>query len=155
MKDQVIEPTGKCAMFRKINEKVAWIAPLLARITIGFIFVESGWGKLHNLDKVAAFFTDLGIPYANLQAPFVASVEFGCGLLVLLGLFTRIASIPLIGTMVVAIITAKRADIAGLSDLFATSEYLYILLLLWLVVAGAGCASVDHFLCGRCCKKKG
>jgi putative oxidoreductase len=133
--------------FQSVTEKLDWVPPLLARVTIGFIFVQSGWGKLHNLDNVVAFFTELGIPAPQIQAPFVAGVEFVCGLLVLIGLFTRFASIPLIGTMVVAIITAKKADIHELSDLFAMSEYLYIILLAYLVHKGAGALSVDRFWC--------
>ena len=99
-------------------EKFNWFPGLLARLCIGVIFLQSGWGKLHHLDKVIAFFTSLGIPAANIQAPFVAGVELIGGGLVLLGLLTRVASVPLIGTMVVAILTAKRGDIHELSDLF-------------------------------------
>lgn len=134
---------------RAVREKLAWLPPLLARITIGFIFIQSGWGKLHNLDRVIGFFTELGIPAPQIQAPFVASVEFGCGLLVLLGAFTRLASIPLIGVMVVAIITAKKADVHELSDLFAMSEYLYIVMLSWLALAGAGAVSIDRLWCRK------
>src|SRR5947209_7325429 len=109
--------------------KLRVVAQLLSRITIGAVFIESGWGKLHNLDKVIGFFTELGIPAARIQAPFVAGVELVCGTAVLLGLFTRLASIPLIGTMVVAIITAKRAELTGVTDIFGFIEFLYIIIL--------------------------
>jgi putative oxidoreductase len=146
--------TGICGLLHSVYSKLSFLPPLLARIIIGFIFVQSGWGKFHHLDKVVEFFTQLGIPAPSIQAPFVAGVEFVCGFLVLVGLVTRFASIPLICTMIVAILTAKMEDIHGLGDLFATSEFLYIALLLWLAVAGAGCLSVDHFWCRRCCEKK-
>ena len=136
-------------LLRGLVSKLTWLPPLLARITLGYVFIESGWGKLHHLDKVVAFFTELGIPAANIQAPFVAGVEFVCGTAVLLGILTRLASIPLIGTMVVAIITAKRAELAGLSDLFGFIEYLYIVLLAWLVVDGPGAISIDRIWCGK------
>ena len=139
---------------RNIASKVSWLPPLLARITLGYIFIESGWGKFHHLDKVVEFFAELKIPAPQIQAPFVAGVELVCGAAVLLGFATRFLSIPLIGTMIVAILTAKLNDLTGVSDLFAASEYLYILLLLYLVVDGAGCLSVDHFMCGSCCKKE-
>ncbi len=144
-----MDNNGIASRFRNICSKLGWLPAVLARVTIGYIFIQSGWGKLHHLDKVVEFFTELGIPAANIQAPFVACVEFGCGLLVLLGLFTRFASIPLIGTMVVAIFTAKMKDISELGDLFAMSEYLYIVLLLYLIVHGSGCISIDHFWCRR------
>ena len=133
-----------------ILSKFDWLPGLLSRLTIAGIFIQTGWGKLHHLDKVIAFFTSLGIPAPRLQAPFVAAVEFGCGTLVLLGLFTRIAAIPLIGTMVVAIITAKMKDVNDLSDFLSLSEYLFIVLLVWLVVKGAGALSIDALLARRC-----
>jgi putative oxidoreductase len=92
---------------------------------------------------VIAYFTDLGIPAPQFQAPLAAAAEFGCGALILLGLFTRVASLPLIGTMLVAILTAKKGDIHELSDLFGMTEYLYIVILLWLGAYGAGPISLD------------
>ena len=135
-------------------EKFDWLPGLLARISIGFIFVQSGWGKLHHLDKVIAFFNSLGIPAAQIQAPFVASVELVCGSLVLVGLLARVASFPLIGTMVVAILTAKRGDIHEIGDLLFMSEYLFIVLLLWLIAKGAGVVSLDHLWERRCAHKE-
>lgn len=125
-------------------------AMLIARVSAGTIFVESGWGKLHNLEKVTDFFTQLGIPFANIQAPFVAGVELVAGAMVLVGLFARVASVPLIGTMVVAILTAKMSDVAGLSDLFMLSEFLLILVFLWIFTSGAGKFSLDQLVCKRC-----
>ena len=127
-------------------ERVAFLGPLLARLTVGVAFVTSGWGKLHNLDKVTEFFTELGIPAPHLQAVFVSWVELVCGGLVLLGLATRLASIPLIITMIVALITAKAEDVAGVSDLVGTIEFTYIALLIWLIVSGAGALSLDRVL---------
>ncbi len=124
--------------------KVDWLPGLLSRLAIGVVFIQSGWGKLHHLDKVIQFFTSLGIPAPRLQAPFVACVEFVGGILVLIGLFTRLASVPLIGTMVVAILTAKRGDIHEIGDLLFMPEYLFILLLLWLIIQGPGAVSQDY-----------
>jgi putative oxidoreductase len=123
-----------------------WLPGLISRLTIGYIFIQSGWGKLHHLDKVVAFFTSLGIPAPQLQAPFVASVELGCGTLVLIGLLTRLAAIPLIATMIVAILTARLKDVTDLGDFFSLSEYLFIVLLVWLIVKGAGAVSLDWLL---------
>src|SRR2546430_426102 len=91
--------------------KIDWVPFLLTRITVGWIMVESGWGKLHNLPKIVEFFQSLGIPGASFQAPFVAGVELVGGILLILGLFSRIAAIPLSITMVVAILTAKRDEL--------------------------------------------
>jgi putative oxidoreductase len=130
----------------QVVERAAFLGPLIARLTLGVAFVSSGWGKIHNLDKVTEFFTELGIPAPHIQAVFVSSVELVCGALVLLGLATRLASIPLICTMIVALITAKAQDIAGVSDLVGTIEFTYIALSAWLTVSGAGSLSLDRVL---------
>jgi len=139
--------TDRISRFRRLVLRVStglrWLPPTVARLTIGWIFLQSGWGKLNDLPKVVAFFTELGIPAPQFQAPLAAGTEFLCGALMLLGLGTRLASLPLIGTMLVAILTALRGDIHELSDLFGLAEYLYIALLLWLGAYGAGPISLD------------
>lgn len=129
---------------RALLSRTAFIAPLLARLTVGYAFIESGWGKLHHLDDVAEYFAELGIPAPAFQASFVSSVELIGGSLVLVGLATRLAAVPLIGTMVVALLTAKASEIAGFSDLIGTIELCYAVLLAWLALAGPGAASLDH-----------
>jgi putative oxidoreductase len=73
-----------------------------------------------------------------------SSAELVCGALILVGLLTRLAAIPLIFVMLVAIVTAKRGDIGGLSDLLGFVEALYIVLLAWLATAGPGPISLDR-----------
>lgn len=119
------------------------IPEILARVTIGSVFVESGWGKLHNLPKVIAYFESLHIPLAHLQAPVVSVIELVAGAFVLLGFMTRLSSLPLIGIMVVAISTAKLDDIESISSLFELSEFLYIVILTWLVIYGSQYLSID------------
>ena len=126
-----------------VLEKANWLPLLLTRFSIGSIFIISGWGKLHNIPKVAAFFTDLGLPMAEFNAQLVAVTEFGCGTLILLGLLTRLASIPLTITMIVAILTAKISDINNIFDLVAMDEFLYIVFFAFLIVNGAGRLSID------------
>lgn len=137
---------------RGLLETFDWLPPLLARIVVGWVFTVSGWGKLHNLDKVTGFFTDLGLPMPAFQAHLVATMEFGGGLLLIAGLFTRLASIPLSVIMVVAIATAQRESLHGILDLFGLSEFLYIALLVWLVFQGPGLLAVDTLL-GRKLKR--
>jgi putative oxidoreductase len=129
--------------------KLAWLPPTLTRITLGCVFLLSGWGKLHHLPKVVAFFTELGIPAPQFQAGMVATFEFVCGGLILIGLSTRLAVVPLIATMTVALITAKASEISDPSDLFGLAEYLYIVLFIWLGVVGAGPFSIDRLLARR------
>jgi putative oxidoreductase len=127
-----------------LAQRLAFAPPLLARLVIGVVFVHSGWGKLHNLDQVAQFFASLGVPFPELQAPFVAAIEFGCGALVLAGLATRLAALPLIGTMAVALATALAPKITGVNALFGLAEFLYVALLVQLAIGGAGAISADR-----------
>jgi putative oxidoreductase len=128
----------------RVSAALRWLPPTVARLTLGWVFVESGWGKLHNLEKVVGFFTELGIPAPQIQAPLAAATELLCGLLLLFGLATRLASLPLMVVMIVAILTARRSELAGLSELFGFIEFLYIALLLWLAAFGAGPISLDR-----------
>ena len=111
------------SLIDQLGRRLAWLPPTAARMTVGWIFVQSGWGKLHNLEAVVKFFTDLGIPAPQIQAPFVAGTELVCGTLVLAGLATRFAAVPLIGVMAVALTTALSDKISELSDLFALAEF--------------------------------
>ena len=128
--------------------RLGWIPLLAARLTIGWVFLQSGWGKLHNLEGVTEFFASLGIPAPHLQAPFIAGIEFSGGILLLLGLATRFTALPLIGVMLVAIRMALWDDINELSDLFGLAEFGYVVMLVGLVVFGAGAISIDRLVRG-------
>jgi putative oxidoreductase len=130
-------------------EKAQWVGPLLVRLSLGAVFITSGWGKLHNLGQVTSFFTELGIPFPGFNATLASSTELIGGTLILLGLFTRLAAIPLIFTMLVAIATAKRPEIDGVATLLGFIEFTYIAGFVWLLVSGAGRASLDALLFGR------
>ncbi len=131
---------------RGILDSFAWLPPLVARIVVGWVFVESGWGKLHHLDKVTGFFTDLGLPAPAFQAHLVATTEFAGGLALLVGLCTRLFSVPLTIIMFVAIATAKKDELHGFSDLIGFSEFLYAVLLFWLIISGPGKLALDYLL---------
>ena len=130
----------------RIGGKFRWLSPTLARLTVGLVFLQSGWGKLHDLGKVTGFFTELGIPHPAFQARLVSTAEFVCGGLLLLGLATRFAVVPLIVTMCVAIRTAQWKDVDGLGSLVGLLEFAYIALLVWLATDGAGPLSVDRLI---------
>jgi putative oxidoreductase len=147
---------------RTVASLLAWRAKILsildgqrsaalrfARLGVGLVFVSTGWGKVHNIPKVIAFFQSLGIPAAELQAPFVAYTELLCGSAIVIGLCSRLAAIPLVVSMVVAILTAKRADLHGLFDLVGFDEFTYIVLLVVIAVLGPGNFAVDKFIAQR------
>jgi len=130
----------------RVGAQLEWLPILLARIAVGWTFMQTGWGKLHDLTSVVDFFRELGIPYPELQAPFVASVELVCGTLIFVGLFSRIAALPLIGTMVVAIATAQWENVDSFGALFGLSEYLYIVIFAWIAASGAGPVALDPWV---------
>src|SRR5262245_24200217 len=115
------------------RQKTDWLPPLLARLILAVIFIQSGWGKLNNLSNVIDFFKSLGIPAPSLQAPFVAGVEFFGGILILLGLLTPLASFLLACTMVVAILTARLGDVHSIGGLANLAEISFLAMLLWLL----------------------
>jgi putative oxidoreductase len=129
-----------------IARHLVWLAPLFARITVGWVFLWSGWGKLNNLPEVTENFIGWGIPFPHLLTPFVAGVEFFGGLFLLLGVLTRISAGALGITMIVAIKSAKWADVDSLETLLGFDEFEYLALFLWLAVAGPGPLSLDRLL---------
>ena len=131
---------------RRIAAHLTWLAPLFARITVGYVFLLSGWGKLHNLAQVTENFIGWGIPHPRLLTPFVSGVEFFGGLFLLLGFMTRISAGALGITMIVAIRAAKWADVDSLETLLGFDEFEYLALFLWLAISGAGAVSVDAWL---------
>jgi putative oxidoreductase len=134
---------------KTVLKQADFVAPATARFTLGVLFMSTGWGKVHSLDKVTAFFTELGIPAPGFHAPFVSFVELIGGALLLGGLASRFAAVPLLVSMLVAIVTAQREQVHGLADLFGLVEWTYFALLLWIAAAGPGRLSLDHLLFGR------
>jgi putative oxidoreductase len=130
----------------RVSRHLEWLAPLFARIVVGWVFLWSGWGKLQNLPAVTENFVGWHIPAPQLLAPFVSGVEFFGGLFLLLGLLTRISAGALGITMIVAIVSAKWADVDSLETLLGFDETEYLALFLWLAIAGAGAVSIDAFL---------
>jgi putative oxidoreductase len=138
--------TLRARAVRVLEGLAKWLPALLLRVTIGLIFASTGWGKVHNIDKVTAFFTELKIPMPHLNAIVVGWSELVCGSLLVLGLATRFAVIPLIVSMIVALLTAIRPDIHGFLDLVAKEEFVYLMVLVAIGILGPGKASIDRFI---------
>lgn len=133
----------------RLCAKLDWIGPLVVRLIIGVAFFFDGKGKLGNLEGVTSYFADdLHIPFAHANAVFVSVVELVGGLLLVIGLGTRIAALLLAATMAVAFVTAILPDKSFL-DLFSTIELTYLAIFVWLVVSGAGPISIDRLIARR------
>jgi putative oxidoreductase len=129
-----------------ITRHFTWLAPLAVRITVGVVFMGTGWTKLTHLPQITNNVRGLGIPAPEILTPFVSGVEFFGGLLLLLGLLTRFASVPLMIVMIVAIVSAKAGDIDSLETLLGFEEVSYFVMFAWLGIAGPGPVSVDHLI---------
>jgi putative oxidoreductase len=127
---------------------------LLIRLYWGWQLIESGWGKLHHLDKITDFFTSLNIPFPAFNAHFVSGLEFFGGILLILGLASRLNGLLLTINMLVAYWTADReALLTAFSDdpskFYAADPYTFLFAALLMLIFGAGLFSLDAYLLKR------
>jgi uncharacterized membrane protein YphA (DoxX/SURF4 family) len=139
-------------------------AALLLRLMAGSVFLWEGILKFVYANQGVGRFTKLGLPFPALTADFVAVLEIAGGVLLLLGLATRLISIPLMIEMVVAVLSTKISLFLGTSPLplppvpprigiwavlhEVRSEWAQLLVCAFLFRAGAGPLSLDAFLAG-------
>jgi putative oxidoreductase len=123
---------------------------LVVRLYWGWQLVQSGWGKLHHLDKVTDFFTSLNLPAPALTAHFVSGLELVGGILLILGLGSRLIGLLLTINMLTAYWTADRdALVAVFSDpgkFYNADPYTFLFASAIVMIFGAGLFSVDALL---------
>ncbi len=135
----IIAPARLSAVF-------ADLPPLAARLTVGFVFLIAGWGKLNNLSQVTEYFISLGIPAPHILTAVTSGIECFGGALLIVGLLTRLAATPLIVVMVVAIVSAKWGDVDSYFTLAGFEEVTYMVVFGYLAVLGPGRISLDGAL---------
>jgi putative oxidoreductase len=144
-------------MLTKIHDLLAKIGgflrcPLLLVIRLywGWQFVLTGRGKLMHLDKTTAYFTSLNIPAPKLNAILASSTECIGGTLLILGLFTRFASLALIGVMCVAFWTGDREALNKIfsdTDKFLSADtFLFLYAAVIVFAFGPGRIAVDSLI---------
>ena len=121
---------------------------ILPRIVIGFVFLSEGIQKFLFPELVGVGrFEKIGFTNPEFLAAFVATFEIVCGILVLLGLFTRLASIPLLIIMGTALVTTKIPILLnkGFWSMAHESrtDFAMTVLLIYLLIYGAGKLSFD------------
>lgn len=136
---------------RKIVSTDTAATTLLIRLMVGAVFLSEGIQKFLFPDKLGSGrFAKIGFPNPDFLGPFVGSFEIICGSLVLIGLLTRLASIPLIIIMLVAIATTKSEVLAndGFWEMMHGSRTDWAMLLggIFLLIKGGGRWSVDQKL---------
>jgi putative oxidoreductase len=139
-------------------------ATLFVRVAVGSVFLTSGFVKFLFDNQGSGRFAKIGLPHAPALAAFVGTTEVVCGTLVILGLLVRLAALPLVVDMMVALVTTKLPLLFGAGPepvaaaprtglwAFAYQARLDVTMLLacvFLVVAGAGLFSLDAMLSRR------
>ena len=122
---------------------------LLIRLPVGLIFLTQGILKFIDPNMGVLRFLRIGFPHPDLTANFVGSFEIICGGLVLLGLWTRLASVPLLIIITTAIVTTKIPELSRpaqgvwymISD--ARTDFAMFCTLIFLMVEGGGRWSLD------------
>ena len=124
---------------------------LALRLIFGWQFFLTGRGKLAHLERTTDFFASLHIPAPGAHALGIGLLECVGGLLLVAGAGTRLLAGLLASTMLVALATAHRGEIAadGLDGLFTAPPFPYLLATAFLVVAGPGRLALDAWLAAR------
>ncbi len=141
------------------NANLEQYAILLVRIALGLFFAISGGNKLFVASRTQAMYETLvaaKVPLPRLMTYFVSTVEFGAGCLLIVGLLSSLASLALLGDMLVAILTTKLSampkgvsPLNWLDNFLYLPEALYVLFFAWLICSGPGKFSVDYLIAAR------
>jgi putative oxidoreductase len=139
-------------MLEKINNSFAKLKdlPLLfTRLVLAYGFYNPAMMKLKDITSIAEWFGSIGIPFPTLNAYLATGTEVLGVILLTLGLFTRLISIPLIITMIIAIVTVHGENGFEAGENGFEIPLYYIIMLFTLVVYGSGKISLDHVLAKR------
>ena len=121
---------------------------LVVRLYWGWQFYQTGLGKLMHIGKVIGFFTSLGIPFPAFNAYFVSCLECFGGVLLLLGLGSRLVALPLAFDMFVAYVTADREALLSFfsepGKFYGADPYTFLFAALLILIFGPGRISLDH-----------
>jgi putative oxidoreductase len=123
---------------------------LFVRLYWGWQFMVDGWGKLHHVQKVTEYFASLGLPVPGATVYFVSVLELVGGLLLALGLGSRLIALLLTGNMTVAYITGDREALLSIfsdPDKFsAAAPFTYLMASLIVLIFGPGRFSLDYLI---------
>ena len=141
-------------LFQRILKTDAPAAVLLVRLLVGIVFLSEGVQKFLYPELLGVGrFIKIGLPHPEILAPMVACFEIGCGSLVALGLLTRLAAVPLVVIISVAIWTTKIPMLAKVGFWAmaheARADYCMLLGGIFLLIVGGGMWSIDRCLFGR------
>jgi putative oxidoreductase len=123
---------------------------LAIRLYWGWQFSQAGWGKVTNIPHVTEYFTSLGVPAPALNAYFISWLEVVGGILLALGLFSRLIALPLTIDMIVAFIVGDREALGSVfSDpdkFYAAAPYTFLFASILILFFGPGKLSLDTLI---------
>jgi putative oxidoreductase len=123
---------------------------LVIRLYWGWQLVQTGWGKLHGIPKITEFFASLNIPFPGFNAHFVAGLEFFGGILLIVGLGSRLVGLLMAINMFVAYWTADHEALTAIfSDpgkFYVADPFTFLFASVIVLVFGAGLFSLDALI---------
>jgi putative oxidoreductase len=138
------------ALFLRVVNSLQSPFLLVVRLYWGWQFAQNGWGKLHRLPDIVQYFTSLGIPAPALNAYFVSGLEFVGGILLILGLGSRVIALMLSFDMIVAYVAADREAFKQIfSDpgkFYNADPYTFLFASLMVLIFGPGLFAVDTLI---------
>jgi putative oxidoreductase len=122
---------------------------LFIRVYWGIQLADTGWGKLHNIGKVTEFFTSLNLPAPHATAVFVGLLEFAGGILLAIGLGSRLVSLAVFINMTVAYWASDREAFLGIfsapDKFYGADPFIFWFTALLILVFGPGVLALDWF----------
>jgi putative oxidoreductase len=126
---------------------------LLVRLYWGWQFFDTGRGKLADISKVVDYFTSLGVPAPSLNAHFIAILECVGGVLLILGLASRLIALPLLIDMIMAYVIADREALGSIfsepDKFYNAAPFTFLLASLLILVFGPGKFSLDTLIAAK------
>lgn len=144
------------SLYRRFQRGCAALQPgflLLVRLYWGWQFAQSGWGRLHHLDNATSFFAGLGLPAPHFTVICISLLEFIGGILLIIGLGSRVTGLLLAGDMIGAYALADREALTSIltnpGKFYGADPYTFLFASLLIMIFGPGKYSVDYWIWKR------
>lgn len=144
------------SLYRRFQRGCAALQPgflLLVRLYWGWQFAQSGWGRLHHLGNATSFFAGLGLPAPHFTVICISLLEFIGGILLIIGLGSRVTGLLLAGDMIGAYALADREALTSIltnpGKFYGADPYTFLFASLLIMIFGPGKYSVDYWIWKR------
>jgi putative oxidoreductase len=141
---------GAYDRFRRGASSLQSLFLLAVRLYWGWQFAQSGWGRLHHIPQATQFFASLHLPFPQATVVFVSTVEFIGGILLAIGLASRLVGLVLAIDMIVAYVTADPEALHAIfrdpGKFYNADPYTFLFASLLVLIFGPGRFAVDWLL---------